>query len=359
MVVGPDSTMIEDGTFQSLVKPIKRVSMFITMLTGITNEMLADAPQFTDVATAFFDFIHTTVIFFEEVNSKKVSQVMFVAHNGNSFDVPFLLCALERNNLGQLWNSNVLLGYTLDTLPIARACFTDPNEERKPTNNKLSTLYQFFTGEELEGNHRAQDDVKALYVVFRSKQIWNRRSFYVKYIKQLQPLPSQTTNDSDNYDDADSDNKSISSIELENNLITEEEMVTTAEVPTPVPMGDYWSIGTFQPDHCPQDLFENFFKSKNRSGNLRIGLQIPSVYANSVIKAWRLIFTNTILDKLVKNTNSYGEIHSPDVWTPIERKDLTDFFSILFLMGIQKRKDKPSNWFSNNKILESSIAKKL
>ena len=44
---------------------------------------------------------------------------------------------------------------------------------------------------------------------------------------------------------------------------------------------------------------------------------------------------------------------------PHSEKDLTDFFSVLFLMGVQKRKDKPSNWFSNNPNLESQVAKRI
>ena len=47
-------------------------------------------------------------------------------------------------------------------------------------------------------------------------------------------------------------------------------------------------------------------------------------------------------------------------WTAkVTRSDLMDFTSILFLSSIQKRKDKPSNWFSNNPIFESHAAKSI
>jgi hypothetical protein len=93
---------------------------------------------------------------------------------------------------------------------------------------------------------------------------------------------------------------------------------------------------------------------------MRTGIQVPPAYANSPIKAWRLIFTTTILERLVKHTNTYGELNAgEDEWVEVDKKDLTDFFAVLFVMGIQKRKDKPSNWFSNNPIMEARIAKRI
>ena len=90
------------------------------------------------------------------------------------------------------------------------------------------------------------------------------------------------------------------------------------------------------------------------------GLQVPPSYANSPLKAWRLIFTNTILEKLVKHTNSYREANAgSSTWTPIQKKDLMVFNPVLFLMGVQKWNDKPSNWFSNNPILESPVSKRI
>src|SRR5688500_2463102 len=78
------------------------------------------------------------------------------------------------------------------------------------------------------------------------------------------------------------------------------------------------------------------------------------------IKAWQLIFTNTILEKIVKYTNNYGQLNGgANKWSPVDWKDITNFFCVLFVAGIQKRKDKPSNWFSKDKIFESTVAKKI
>ena len=40
------SVMVEDGNYQAFIKPRKQISNFITMHTGIDNEMVATAPSF-------------------------------------------------------------------------------------------------------------------------------------------------------------------------------------------------------------------------------------------------------------------------------------------------------------------------
>lgn len=43
--------------YQQIVKPQRQISEFITSLTGITNEMVADAPRVWDVLKTYLDFI--------------------------------------------------------------------------------------------------------------------------------------------------------------------------------------------------------------------------------------------------------------------------------------------------------------
>ena len=151
--------------------------------------MVASAPCFSTVATEFFDFIQANVEFYQTSTGKKISQVVFVAHNGHAFDIPFLLRSLERNNLRHLWTDSNLLGLPLDTLHVACDVFSDP-AAAKPTNNKLATLYQFFTGSELQGNHWAMEDVKALYIILvRKPLVWDRRCPHVKFHKEHRTLP--------------------------------------------------------------------------------------------------------------------------------------------------------------------------
>lgn len=66
--------------FQSLVNPERRISREIEQLTGISNEMVAVAPKFHEVAAAFSQFTQDCI---------------FVAHNV-AFDYGFIQSEYER-----------------------------------------------------------------------------------------------------------------------------------------------------------------------------------------------------------------------------------------------------------------------
>ena len=68
-----DGIQITDK-FQTLINPERRVPLFITGLTGITNEMVRDAPTFQEIASELHDWLKDRV---------------FVAHNAH-FDYSFL-----------------------------------------------------------------------------------------------------------------------------------------------------------------------------------------------------------------------------------------------------------------------------
>ena len=79
---------------------------------------------------------------------------------------------------------------------------------------------------------------------------------------------------------------------------------------------------------------------------------------NSPLKAWRHLWKNSLLDNIVQYSNEYGTSKSTR-FVPFSRKDLTDFFCILFIASVQKRKDKPSNWFSDDPLLECTAIKRI
>jgi len=71
--------LLHDGNevirkFHTLINPEQNIPFNITMLTGITNEMVADAPKFYEVAREIYEI---------------TDQAIFVAHNVN-FDFSFL-----------------------------------------------------------------------------------------------------------------------------------------------------------------------------------------------------------------------------------------------------------------------------
>lgn len=67
-------------SFQTLINPERHISREISALTGITNEMVKDAPKFREVADSFQEFSKDCI---------------FVAHNVN-FDYGFLQSEFER-----------------------------------------------------------------------------------------------------------------------------------------------------------------------------------------------------------------------------------------------------------------------
>ena len=86
------------GTFDTLVNPGAPIPPTITVLTGITQAMVIDAPRIEEVLPALLEFIGTAVI---------------VGHNVR-FDMSFLNAAAERLGYGKLPNP------TSDTLGLAR-----------------------------------------------------------------------------------------------------------------------------------------------------------------------------------------------------------------------------------------------
>src|SRR5215207_7949967 len=60
--------------FESLVRPVRTIPHYIQVLTGITNDMVAEAPTFEELAPQVFDLLEGKI---------------FIAHNVN-FDYSFL-----------------------------------------------------------------------------------------------------------------------------------------------------------------------------------------------------------------------------------------------------------------------------
>ena len=122
------------GEFQTLVNPDEHIPAFITVLTGITDQMVIAAPRIAAVLPSFLEFARGTVL---------------VAHNA-PFDVGFLKFAA--NNLEIEWPRFEVL----DTAILARRILT---RDEVP-NCKLSTLAAKFRATTTP-NHRALDDARA------------------------------------------------------------------------------------------------------------------------------------------------------------------------------------------------------
>ena len=123
--------------FESFVNPLKPIPEYITDLTGITNQMLANAPIIDEVLPDFLNFASSHI------------ETILVAHNA-PFDLGFLKSAASEIEIP--WPKY----QTLDTVTIARQVLT----RDEVANCKLGTLAEFF-GTKVEPNHRALDDAKA------------------------------------------------------------------------------------------------------------------------------------------------------------------------------------------------------
>lgn len=123
--------------FTTLVNPGVVIPAHITVLTGITNSMVAFAPDISEVMPQFIDFIGGD------------PDLVLVAHNA-SFD------------MGHLRGACAGLGVELpkrrivDTVRLARKTFT---RDETP-NYKLATLAR-ICGADVQPNHRALDDARA------------------------------------------------------------------------------------------------------------------------------------------------------------------------------------------------------
>ena len=127
---------VHDGTriideYTSLINPERNIPYFITSLTGITNEMVEDAPKFFEVARKIV-----------EMTEGKV----FVAHNAR-FDYSFI--RQEFNMLGYNYKRPLL-----DTVALSRKLL--PGHSSYSLGNLCKDL-----GIEISGRHRASGDAMA------------------------------------------------------------------------------------------------------------------------------------------------------------------------------------------------------
>ncbi len=122
--------------FSTFINPQMPIPQKISELTGITDDMVKNAPLKDEAIPKFLEFCKGSVL---------------VAHNAN-FDTGFIKIACENLKLP------FEFGY-LDTLMLARCLFTDlPNHRLNTLSKHLNIV--------LENHHRAVDDAKATADIF-------------------------------------------------------------------------------------------------------------------------------------------------------------------------------------------------
>lgn len=136
--------------FSSLVKPHNRIGTFITKLTGITNEMVSEAPAINDVLETYMEFLSNDYI---------------LGHNVN-FDINFIY-----DNLKKHFNREFSNNY-IDTMRLARKYCKFPS-------HKLSYLAECFNIS-TEGHHRALNDCVMTFEIYN-----HIKNNYVNYTPDL------------------------------------------------------------------------------------------------------------------------------------------------------------------------------
>ena len=135
------AVVVENGQitdrYNTFVNPGKPISAKITELTGITNEMVQDAPTPDEAMKEFMSFCAGRTL---------------VAHNAHGFDMRMLHAAAKRAGI-------VCSNPYIDTLPLSQSLYPGLR------NYKLDTINRHL---ELEGfnHHRAVDDAAALGRIF-------------------------------------------------------------------------------------------------------------------------------------------------------------------------------------------------
>jgi DNA polymerase-3 subunit epsilon len=122
-----------------LIKPRMPIQPETTRITGITNEMVASAPTFVQVA--------------EQVKSFLEGDHAIVAHNA-SYDVEVIDIEMARVGKVMKWPRDVI-------------CTVEQSVHLKGSRFNLSDLHQHLFGERFADAHRARHDVSALVRVAR------------------------------------------------------------------------------------------------------------------------------------------------------------------------------------------------
>lgn len=126
------------GEYSTLVNPGRPIPYQASMVNGIYDDMVYDAPSFETALGEFLEF---------------AADLPLVGHNISSFDMRFIYRDVEK-----YWEKTIDNDY-IDTLQLARKCLPKLNSYKL---TELANYYEINT----EGAHRALNDCRMNQQVF-------------------------------------------------------------------------------------------------------------------------------------------------------------------------------------------------
>ena len=141
--VAPDDAEGEELRKSIFVNPDRPIPLFVQELTGITDEMVKDAPTFKQLAKSLADTF---------------TGCDFAGFNSNRFDIPMLAEEFLR--------AGIDFDFSRCRLIDAQTIF----HKYEPRN--LAAAYRFYTGHKMEDDfraHRADQDTEATYRVLQGQ----------------------------------------------------------------------------------------------------------------------------------------------------------------------------------------------
>ena len=127
--------------YESMFQPMVPISEDIERITGITNEMVANAPKFIEQYDALYEFF--------------LGETIAVGHNV-AFDLGVLWAELARHRLEYKF-----------PWPKTWICTVEKSMSIEHRRIKLTALYELATGRPHVNAHRARGDVEATFVVYK------------------------------------------------------------------------------------------------------------------------------------------------------------------------------------------------
>ena len=129
--------------FETFINPERPIPIEITDLTGITNEMVRDAPTFRDLTSTLIALLKDADL---------------AGHNVHNFDIPMLEAEFRRVGLSM-------------PVPDGRAVLDTLEILKKYEVRTLGWAYRFYMGEERQDFHRSMEDTEAALAILRAQII--------------------------------------------------------------------------------------------------------------------------------------------------------------------------------------------